>query len=195
MRGRWLQAALVRQGYLKLRCKAHRMNGTAPSPARTAKLPHVSTRTHVLRASNVCKAASSQGRSTHGGTVAVSFAWLQDVFALAICTYVRRTTLRWNPSNPRTYPSTAYECARSRMQDHRVAGGRTKRTRSSRKVASEARCQCLTSLSEPGRKLAFEACSWRLWRPLPKRVNTMACRSHGASEALVPLPNVAFWAR
>ena len=39
------------------------------------------------------------------------------------------------------------------------------------------RCQCLTSLSEPARKLAFEACSWRLWRPLPKRVNTMACRS------------------
>ena len=39
------------------------------------------------------------------------------------------------------------------------------------------RCQCLTSLSEPARKLAFEACSWRLWRLLPKRVNTMACRS------------------
>ena len=50
--------------------------------------------------------------------------------------------------------------------------------------------ECLTSLSEPARKLAFEACSWRLWRLLPKGVNTM----NGASEAPVPLPNVAFWA-
>ena len=39
------------------------------------------------------------------------------------------------------------------------------------------RCQCLTSLSEPTRKLAFEACSCQLWRPLPKQENTMACRS------------------
>ena len=37
--------------------------------------------------------------------------------------------------------------------------------------------QCLTSLSEPTRKLAFEACSCQLWRPLPKQENTMACRS------------------
>ena len=95
------------------------------------------------------------------------------------------------------------------------------------------RCQCLTSLSEPARKLAFEACSWRLWQPLPKtgkhhgmpvptalpkprchcltslsepaadcfggRFRNEKIPSHagpnGASEAPVPVLNVAFWAR
>ena len=146
--------------------KAHRMNGTAPSPARTAKLPHVSTRTHVLRASNVCKAASSQGRSTHGGTVAVSFAWLQDVFALAIRTHVRRATPRWNPSNS----TDAFEHSiRMRAVAHArpPSGWWPRQTNQVLKKSScwvptalpKPRCHCLRSLSEPARKLAFEACS------------------------------------
>ena len=33
------------------------------------------------------------------------------------------------------------------------------------------------SSSSAARRKALEACSWRLWRPLPKRENTMVCRS------------------
>ena len=113
-----------------------------------------------------CQQCVSQGRSTHGGTVAVSFAWLQDVFALAIRTHVRRATPRWNPSNS----TDAFEHSiRMRAVAHArpPSGWWPRQTNQVLKKSScwvptalpKPRCHCLRSLSEPARKLAFEACS------------------------------------
>ena len=114
------------------------MNGTAPSPARTAKLPHVSD-VHMSFVPAMCAKQRLHREGQHTGAL-----WLSVSRGCRTCLhslYARMSDVQHQggiQATPRTHPSTAYECARSHMQDHRVAGGRTKRTRSSRKVASEA---------------------------------------------------------
>ena len=141
------------------------MNGTAPSPARTAKLLHVCTRTHVLRASTVCKQRLHRERQDTGA-LWPSVSRGCRTCAIAIRTRVQRATPRWNPSNP----TDAFEHSiRMRAVAHarRPSGGWPHQTNQVRKKSSswvpmavpKPRWHCLPSLSEPARKVVLEACS------------------------------------
>ena len=62
------------------------------------------------------------------------------------------------------------------------------------------RCQCLTSLSEPARKVALEACSWHLWS---LQLTALAAASETGKHRGMPVPTALpkprcqclFWAR
>ena len=72
----------------------------------------------------------------------------------------------WHAGPKRRIPKPRYHCLTSLSEPAADCfGGRFRNGKTLRHAGPNGASE---SLSEPARKLAFEACSWRLWQPLPK---------------------------